>query len=225
MVFVEGKLDYHFLTNIFINSKHYSTSQIVDCWTIRGFTHYLRPIKTKTILKNGTEYLVVIEGMGKTQTIKQFLNLMKELLKNVSLVNKVLLVIDTDTSTAQNNVIFDKLKELGKGLGDCKISETKKRKYLFEANIKRKSSIQVKTGLLEFDPNLDFIVATFIKNHNVIPENLLSCDYDNILNNAVTHLGLNDFEGLCHYIFQNKSAEITEELKRISLDELLCKFI
>lgn len=204
--------------------KDYQRTDIDDCKSLNPLYYYFRNNPRRFIMKKEGEYYLIVEGYGRIGSTKLFVNTVKELAKTFVDVKSILLIVDGDTDPNPEYKVMQKVDDIGKVLNGFKTGESKQFKSLSQTEITR-YGISFKVGMMDVEPSLERVLATFIKNHNIIPDNLCKCYDDEIISNTINELGLKDFEELCKHLFNKKHVEIEQELNRIGLKETICKFL
>jgi len=224
IIFVEGMHDSFFFLYLLSTFKNFLSVDIEACKTLSSLYYYFRNTPRTFIAKKEGEYYILVEGRGRPNVTKLFLNTIKEISKTSVDVKSVLLIIDQDTDTHASDRIMEEVKDIQRILTGFKITKSESFRHLSHTKITR-GSRHFKAGSLDIQTSLEHILGTLIRDHNIIPENLCRVDDDSIIKNAISHLGVNDFEGLCKYLFSEKHDVMETELNRIGLTETICEFL
>lgn len=224
IIFVEGMHDSYFFLNLLEKFKNFLSVEIDACKSIYPLYYYFRNNPNRFIVKKEGEYYIIVEGRGRSNVTKLFINTVKELAKSPVEIKSVLLIIDEDTDSDPRGKIMEQISSIAKILDGFKTSNPESYKHLSHTKITR-GSRHFKAGSVDIKPSLENVLATLIKNHNIIPDNLRKFDDDGIILNAISYLGVNNYEGLCKYLFSEKYSIMKEELTRIGLTETICEFI
>ena len=224
IIFVEGMHDSFFFLRLLSTFKNFTSADIETCKNLSSLYYYFRNNPRRFIIKKGDEYYILVQGHGKPNASKLFVDTIKEISKTQVNVKSVLLIIDQDTDTHSSDKIMKEITNIQKILTGFVISKPELFRYLSQTSITR-GNIHFKAGSLDIQTSLERILGTLIRDHNIIPKNLCKVDDDDVIKNAISHLGVNNFEGLCDYLFSEKHAVMETELNRIGLTETICEFL
>lgn len=225
LIFVEGYHDFHFFSQLFLKLKNFSKGKIESNWNLAVLYNFFKSTPNRVILQDDEIFILIIQGNGKKYATKTFLYTIEQLIKIENSAEKALLIIDADMDPNSKEKILQILMQLEEKIKRLKITKMKSYKDLHKLKIERNQQ-KTETGIIDIKPNLEQIFRDFLKNYNVIPNDLCKePDPDRVIKNAINYFKLKNFEELSEHIFENNKKEIKTELTRTCLLDTICNFI
>ena len=235
-MFVEGKNDYCFFAQLVEHIKSFNRDVLTyehgDAYMLDRLvgkhSKYVVEPKCKEVFLGKDACIMMFVGGGKNNTKKMFVEITFSLLTSDISDPRSLLIIDSDASRRPLDAVSptrQKIEQLVKNSGFYVVPDVTDAAGCALALDIKNDWMEIKTGLMAINSNLDQFLYKFLIDNNLITKDMLKDDPKKAIQNVIDRENLNDFEGLCRFLFLNKGAEIKRHPALRQIIDGMCKLI
>lgn len=187
------------------------------------YIYYYYKRLPRLVVRLDDKYVILVRFHGKQAAINGYMEAVNQLVRQKTNVCELVMIVDRDEDYNTKLKIVEGIKSLNSRFTSDPISfvEDDVLENMKKLSIDR-NSIQLRSWIIDVTPNLDEIIASFIKEQNVLPKDKCQCDYDTIIDNAKEYFNV-DINGLCSILFESHGNKLSTYLQRRGIKNPLCQ--
>ncbi len=218
LIFVEGHRDFYFFYHTLQTVKNFVQ---IEPNEVMDYIYYHFKRRDRLLIRHDDEIIIIIRCDGKINAIDTFLHAIPKLFQNDTSTTKILVIVDDDHDRETKEKIIAHVNALNQE-NSFDISNVTNLEHLVSLKASSEEK-QIVFGIMNITPNLDHVLATLIKENNVIPRSQQDGDYDTVISKTMSSCNLN-LEQLCKFVITQNDSNFENFLSRFSIKTSLCNF-